>query len=244
MPEYLRLGPDATSPGGYLALPRTDGRSPSILLTTAIAGINDYIERVAQQFAAEGYLALALDYYARAGGPPDLSGPDKIMAAVADLNDPVVLNDMSLAIDWLRARPDCDGRVGSVGFCIGGTYSLLAAAEFPELAAAVCYYGTLRYTEHNEKKPRSPLEAAADVMAPVLAHYGDEDHLVPQADAKELASGLKGKPAQVYTYPGAGHAFHEDFRPQAHRPVAAAEAWQRTTTFLRYYLTSEYTATA
>jgi carboxymethylenebutenolidase len=242
--EYLRLGPDATSTGGYLALPKTDGPAPAIVLTTAIAGINDYIERVAEQLAAEGYLAFALDYFARTGGPPDLSGMDKIMAAVADLDDPVVLNDMRLAIDWLRARPDCDGRVGSVGFCIGGTYSLLAAAEIPELAAAVCFYGTLRYAEHSEKKPRSPLEAAADVVAPVLAHYGDEDHLVSQTDAEELASGLKGKPAQVYTYPGAGHAFHEDFRPPVHRPVAAAEAWQRTTTFMRCYLTSEYTATA
>jgi carboxymethylenebutenolidase len=211
-------------------------RRPAVVLTTAIAGINDYILRQADRLADDGYACVVLDYYARQDGrAPDLSSPDKIMAAVADLSDTQVLQDMEAAVGWLKEQPGI-GDVGTLGFCIGGSYSLLAASRIPELKCAVTFYGTLRYPKFAEKKPVSPLDATEKVDCPYLAHYGDADHLVPMADVQELAERLKGRPAEVYIYPGAGHAFHEDFRPQVYRPVAATTAWARSLEYLSHYL--------
>jgi dienelactone hydrolase len=242
---YIRLGSDADSaPGGVLQVPADGGPAPAVVVTTAIAGVNDYVERVVDRFAAAGYLAFGLDYYARTGGPPDLSSPDRIMAAVAALSDPEVLDDMQGVVTWLRNQPECNGRVASVGFCIGGTYALLASAGVDGLAAAVSFYGMLRYKEATASKPRSPLDAVSEARCPLLGHFGENDHLVPVSDAEELRRVTSSQPAEIYTYPGAGHAFHEGFRPQVHRPVAAATAWERTMMFLKYHLTSEFTAPA
>ncbi|MGR6924433.1 dienelactone hydrolase family protein [[Actinomadura] parvosata] len=209
---------------------------PAVVLTTAIAGVNDYVLRQADRLAEDGYTCLVLDYYARQGGQaPDLSSMDKIMAAVAALRDPVVIDDMAAAVRWLGAQAGAE-RVGAVGFCIGGTYSLLAASQVPGLHCAVTFYGMLRYTQTTEAKPVSPLETVEKAACPVLGHFGEADHLVPATDAAELSERLRGKPAEIYTYPGAGHAFHEDFRPQVYRPVAATTAWARTQEYLSYYL--------
>ncbi|MGP4029942.1 dienelactone hydrolase family protein [Actinomadura sp. 3N407] len=211
-------------------------RRPAVLLTTAIAGINDYVLRQADRLAGDGHTCLVLDYYARQGGrAPDLSSPEKIMAAVAALPDPTVIEDMTAAVRWLEDETGAN-RIGAVGFCIGGTYSLLAASQVPGLRCAVAFYGMLRYAAATDAKPVSPLDAAEKAACPVLGHFGETDHLVPVADAAELADRLRGRPAEIYTYPGAGHAFHEDFRPEVYRPVAATTAWARTGEYLSRYL--------
>ena len=223
---------------GYLAEPQDASNGAAVVLTGAIAGINDYLIEVAEQLAADGYPTLVLDYYARnEGRPPDLSSPEKIMSAVRSLDDAQILADMSAATAWLRSNEVGARRVASVGFCIGGTYSLLAAAaEIEGLSCAVAFYGMLRYPATWATKPESPLDAAPRSTIPVLAHYGDADHLVPAEDAHELAARLNSKPAEVYVYPGAGHAFHENSRPDVYRPVAAQDAWARTVIYLDWYL--------
>ncbi|MEV4671378.1 MULTISPECIES: dienelactone hydrolase family protein [Actinomadura] len=212
------------------------GERPAVLLTTAIAGVNDYVLRQAGRLADAGYAVAVLDYYAREGGQaPDLSSPEKIMTAVGALADETVMGDMADAVAWLKEQPGVT-RVGALGFCIGGTYALLAASRVPGLSCAVTFYGMLRYGKLSDNKPVSPIDAAEKVGCPFLGHFGETDHLVPVADARELADRLRGRPAEIYTYPGAGHAFHEDFRPEVYRPVAATAAWARTHEYLRYYL--------
>ncbi|MEO3886677.1 alpha/beta fold hydrolase [Nonomuraea sp. B5E05] len=218
--------------GGYVL----GAAGPTVILTTAIAGVNDYVIRQAARLTGKGYTCVVLDYYARQGGQaPDLSSPEKIMKAVAELSDPQVLDDLEAALDWAKDRSG-GGPVGALGFCIGGAYALLAAAQLPGLSCAITFYGTLRYPTPHPGKPLSPLDAADKATCPVLGHFGEADHLIPLDDARELAERLKGKPAEIYTYPGAGHAFHEDFRPEIYRPVAATTAWARTQEYLSCYL--------
>ncbi|MEU8800997.1 dienelactone hydrolase family protein [Spirillospora sp. NPDC048819] len=227
---------NADGAGGVVVGADDAGRRPVVLLTTAISGVNDYVLRQADRLAEAGYACAVLDYYARDGGrAPDLSTPEKIMAAVGALSDETVLGDMAAAVAWLKEQPGID-RIGTLGFCIGGTYALLAASRIPDLRCAVTFYGMLRYAKLSDTKPLSPLDAAEKVGCPFLGHFGEADHLVPVADARELADRLRGKPAEIYTYPGAGHAFHEDFRPDVYRPVAATTAWTRTQEYLAYYL--------
>jgi carboxymethylenebutenolidase len=222
---------------GLLARPATSEPAPVVVLMSAIAGINDYMERVAYSLAVAGFVCYAPDYYVREGGPPDLSSRPAIMAAVAALPDPRVRRDLGLAIDHLGEQKYArEGSIGVLGFCIGGTYALFAAADHPQLGCAVDFYGQLRYAEQTDNKPCSALDVAAQIGCPVLGHYGDCDHIVPAEDVAALRARLAGHPAEVFVYPGAGHAFHEDFRPDVYRPVAATEAWRRSLLYLDWNL--------
>lgn len=222
---------------GLLARPGGADTAPLVLVMPAIAGINDYIERVAYSLAVAGFVCFALDYYVREGGAPNLSTRAEIMAAVAALPDPRVRADLRLATAHLReqeyVRKD---PVGALGFCIGGSYALFAALDDPELGCAIDFYGQLRYRRRTHEKPCSPLEVIGESAVPVLAHYGDRDHLVPLQDVEALRLLLAERPAEVLVYPGAGHAFHEDFRSPVYRPVAATEAWRRSLLYLNWYL--------
>jgi carboxymethylenebutenolidase len=236
MGEDIRLGTDGA--GGRVLKPIGQARNnPAVVLLPAIAGINDYIERVATRLVREGYVVLTVDYFSRDGGPPDLSTPEKIMAAVSSLPDEQVAADVHAAVDHLARERDVS-RIGVLGFCIGGSLAILTASQLEGLGCAVAFYGVLRYGELTKNKPLSPLDAAEQLGVPLLGHWGDADHLVPEDDVAELRKRLSGKPAEIRIYPGAGHAFHEDHR-DVYRPVAAAEAWQRSLRYFDWYLRSQ-----
>lgn len=237
--ETIRFGEGGSSGGGSLVHHTGTAPAPAVVLLTAIAGINPYMERVAGQLAEHGFTTLVLDYYARSGQVPDLSSPEKIMAAVGALSDPQTLGDLQDAVHYLAELETVNPeRVAVLGFCVGGTYALMATSRVDGLRATAAFYGVLSYAKLSENKPLSPLDAVEASRVPLLAHYGDEDHLVPVTDVEALRERTRGAPAEVYLYPGAGHAFHEDFRPDIYRPVAARLAWTRTLAHLDWHLGS------
>jgi carboxymethylenebutenolidase len=155
-----------------------------------------------------------------------------------------VVADVEAAAELLASSGTTQGRrVGVVGFCMGGSYALLAACGGRGIAAAVAFYGLLSH-EHGllhdpagldpARKPRSPLAAARDLSCPLLAFFGAEDRFVPLEDVRELERRLAGsaQPSEVVVVPGAGHAFMNDTRPDAFRPDSAREAFARTAAFL------------
>lgn len=225
--------------GPELILSGSGQPAATVLLLPAIAGVNDYIRRVAQRLVAQDFNVLLFDYFARERVAPDVSTPEKIGLAVQSLSDPQVLEDVRSAIATLHERPEVDlARVGALGFCIGGMYALLAACENTGLRAVIDYYGTVKYTALSAAKPRSPLEYVSELQAPLLAHFGTFDRLISASDIDALEGALQraAKPYELFRYRGAPHAFDEDFRPVAFRPVAAELAWSRTLTFLKWHL--------
>jgi carboxymethylenebutenolidase len=223
---------------GYAAWPRDGAVLPGLALIPDVRGLSEHYRDVARRFAAEGFFTLALDLYSREGAPdlPDMEAVFRWMRALPDRR---VLGDVGAAVDWLAGRPAVRAEaVGVTGYCMGGQYALMAACTVRRLAACVSWYGMLRYAETDETKPASPLTLAPDLGCPYLGLFGADDAIIPQADVEALRDVLArtGKTFEIRVYPGAGHAFFNDTRPDAYRPEAAADAWPRVVAFLRRHL--------
>jgi carboxymethylenebutenolidase len=154
-----------------------------------------------------------------------------------------MLRRIQTGVDAMRAHPRVAGPVGLIGFCMGGTYTLLSAAAVDGIAAAVAFYGILSRkhgmygdpaTLDPAKKPRDALDAAPHVRCPVLAFFGKEDPLIPVSDVEALRAAWGDRAdTEIVAYDGAGHAFMNDSRPAMYRPEAAQAAWARLLPFLR-----------
>ena len=177
------FGKDHDSLSAPLTLPKTGKpKVPGVVLLPAIAGMNDNVRCVAHRLSASGFAVAILDYFAREGRSPDVSTSTAIDVAVSSLPDDRVIADARGLVDALREHEAVDPkRIGSVGFCIGGMYSLMLSAEAINLSASVDYYGSVRYAKTSDRKPVSPLDRAKDIEAPLLAHFGTFDRLISAA---------------------------------------------------------------
>jgi carboxymethylenebutenolidase len=209
---------------GYFVHPANgSGKLPGVVVIHENRGLNPYIEDVARRLAVENYLAFAPDALTPVGG---YSGDDEKAAQLfASLDPGKRTEDLLAAVPYLKSRPECNGHVGAVGFCFGGGIVNTMAVRFPDLAAAVSFYGA------------QPSAAdTAKIKAPLLIHYAGLDE---QTDA--------GWPAwkealernhiryQEYMYPGANHGFHNDTTPR-YDEAAAKLAWSRTLAFFNEHL--------
>ena len=238
-------GADGIQVNGYLAypadLPAGESR-PAMIVIHEAGGLNEHIRDVTNRFANLGYVALGVDLYTREGGPPPMDDVQAMMARLFAMSDATVLGDLEGAADLLRARADVNGKVGCIGFCMGGRYTLLFACASERLDAAVdCWGGFIdRATPDDavsETRPRPPLELAEQLHCPLLAAVGAED----QNPSPELGAELRkraqesGHEVKVDVYADAGHAFFADYRPN-YRPAAAAKLWQEIVPFLEHQL--------
>ena len=211
---------------------------PGIVLIPDVHGVSPLYERLAERFARAGLFVFVINLYSREGAPK-LADLAAIQAWIARLDDRRVLEDLTAAAAFVATQPEVVNRpVGITGFCLGGQYALMAACRVAGLGAAVSFYGMIRGAERSTQKPESPLEAAPALSCPYLGLFGAEDPLIPLADVRELEATLDrhGKAFSIHVYPGAGHAFCNDERPEAHRPEAANDALVRATDHFRRYL--------
>jgi len=223
---------------GWAAWPATPARLPGLVLVPDVRGLSEHYRDVARRFATEGFFTLAVDLYSREGAPdlPDMAAVFRWMRALPDLR---VLADLGAAVNYLAGRTEVRrDAIGITGFCMGGQYALMAACTGQPLAACVSWYGMLRYSETDDLKPASPLDLAPGLGCPYLGLFGADDAIIPLADVEALRSTLTRarKNFELHVYPGAGHAFFNDTRPDAYRPEVAATAWRRTLAFLRDHL--------
>ncbi|MEE8558760.1 MAG: dienelactone hydrolase family protein [Myxococcota bacterium] len=229
-------GPDSIR--GALYLPEQTDPRPGVVVIPDVRGLHDHYHDVARRLARDGFVALALDLYSREG-PPDLPDMETVFRFMRELPDSRVLQDIGQAIDALSKHPSVgQSRVGITGFCMGGMYTILAACTCKGLSAAVSWYGMLRVQEIDESSPEHPLEALPRLSCPLLGLFGKEDPIVPLGDVEELQreGASQSHEVEVVVYPGAGHAFANDTRPDAYRADAAEDAWSRALAFLHRYL--------
>jgi carboxymethylenebutenolidase len=241
-------GEDLVFPGsggdainGYLASPAGAGSCPGMVVIHEAMGLNEHIRDVCNRFAQLGYLALGVDLYTREGGPP-APEPEAIMKRLFSMSDETVRGDLEGAADHLRGLSRASGRVGCIGFCMGGRYTLLMAVSSDRLDAAVdCWGGFIDRATPEERstpeRPTPPLDLAGQLHCPLLAAVGAEDHNPSPELAAELRerASASGREVTVDVYEGAGHAFLADYRP-TYRPEPAALLWAKIVPFLRRHL--------
>ncbi|WP_295479576.1 YghX family hydrolase [uncultured Pseudomonas sp.] len=199
------------------------GKLPAVVVVHENRGLNPYIEDVARRVAKAGFIALAPDGLSSLGGYP--GNDDKGREMQQQVDPEKLLNDFFAAIEWLMADPAVTGKVGITGFCYGGGVANAAAVAYPELGAAVSFYG---------RQPRA--EEVPRIKAPVQIHYGELDTRINEGwPAYEQALKAAGTPYEAWIYKGANHGFHNDSTPR-YDEAAAKLAWERTLGWFRRYL--------
>ncbi|KQS61192.1 dienelactone hydrolase [Rhizobium sp. Leaf371] len=209
---------------GYLVRPaKVEGKVAAVVVVHENRGLNPYIEDVARRVAKAGFIALAPDGLTSVGGYP---GNDEKGREFQKSVDPTkLMNDFFAAVEFMMAHEATTGKVGMTGFCYGGGVSNAAAVAYPELAAAVPFYG---------RQPKA--EDVPRIKAPLLLHYGELDTGVNEGwPAYEAALKAAGKTYEAYIYPGANHGFHNDSTPR-YDEAAAKLAWDRTIAWFNRYL--------
>jgi len=206
---------------GYLARPAdAAGKLPGIVVIHENRGLNPHIEDVARRLALEGFMAFAPDAVTPLGGYP--GDDEKAAQLFGQLDSAKRTEDLVAAADYLKARPDCTGKIGVVGFCFGGTVANTIAVRMPDLAAAVPFYGG-----------QPSADDAAKIKAPLLIHYaGNDDRVNAGWPAYEAALKANGVKYEMFMYPGTQHGFHNDTTPR-YDEAAAKLAWSRTVAFFK-----------
>lgn len=209
--------------GYYVRPAKITGKIPAVLVIHENRGLNPYIEDVARRLGIVNYLAFAPDGLTSLGGYP---GDEEKAAAMFKNVDPnKMFEDFVASAAWLKARPECSGKYGAVGFCFGGTTVNKLAVRLPDLSAVVSYYGG-----------QPSAEDTAKIKAPLLLHYASLDTRITGGfPAWEEALKVNHVTYTAYIYEGANHGFHNDTTPR-YDEAAAKLSWQRTLDFFNKYL--------
>ncbi|MBK7652258.1 MAG: dienelactone hydrolase family protein [Flammeovirgaceae bacterium] len=193
-------------------------KQPGVIVVHENRGLNPYIEDVGRRTALAGFISLAPDALTPLGGYPGNDDDGRTMQSKLDRNK--MLEDFIAAYDHLKAHPECNGKVGVVGFCFGGWISNMMAVRIPTLSAAVPFYGGQPGAEDVPK-----------IQSPLLLHYAGLDTRVNEGwPAYEALLKENKKKYTAYIYPDVNHGFHNDTTPRYDKP-AAELAWQRTIDF-------------
>jgi carboxymethylenebutenolidase len=204
-----------------LDTPAGKGPFPAIIVIHEYWGLNDWVKDQASKLADQGYEALAIDLYrGKVATTPDVA--HEIMRGVPEDR---AKRDLHAAFQFLQAQSNVrKDRIGAIGWCMGGGYSLDVALQEPTLAADVINYGHLATDPESLKK----------INAPILGLFGGQDQGIPPDDVRKFEAAMKqqGKKIDVKIYDAAGHAFENPNNKTGYRPDDAADAWKRTVSFL------------
>jgi carboxymethylenebutenolidase len=206
---------------GILYTPAGKGPFPGIIVIHEWWGLNDWIKEQASKLADQGYEALAIDLYRGKVA----TTPEEAHEIMRGVPEDRANRDLQAAFDFLASQPNVKkNRIGAIGWCMGGGYSLDVALLEPTLAADVINYGHLATDPDTLKK----------INAPILGLFGAQDKGITPEDVHKFDSQMKqlGKTIDIKIYDDAGHAFENPNNKTGYRPADAADAWQRTVNFL------------
>lgn len=223
---------DNSNMRAYLSVPDNTQRVPAIVVVQGQTGVDDFV-KFSDMVAREGFVAAAPDLYHR--DPPDCQ--DDAPTRRMRLRDATVIQDINATVSFLKSRNSVDpGRIGIVGFCMGGRIVYLMSAVNPEIKAGVMYYGSDPFSAWGDGA--SPFERTKVIHCPIMGHFGEDDKNPSPADMRRLDAELTrlDKPHEFHSYPNAAHAF-ANFGSGNYREHAAKASWPRTFGFFAKHLT-------
>ena len=213
---------DGGSFSAYCAKPAS-GSGPGIVMIQEIFGVSDWVRKTADRFAENGYTVIAPDMFWRfapnfVAQPSNEEDFQKAFSYLQQVDHDTAVDDIKACLDLLKSTPECNGKIGVTGFCLGGTFTYLAAARL-DVDGAVAYYGTQIHQYLDEGK---------NVTCPTILHMGEHDETFTVEDRGKIHAALIGKPnVAIYMY-DAGHAFANSDRPDVYNDEAAELAHKRT----------------
>ena len=206
---------------GVVYSPEGKGPFPGIVVIHEWWGLNDWVKEQATKLSDLGYVTLAVDLYRGKVA----TTPDEAHEIMRGVPEDRAKRDLHAAVEFLKSQPDVSkDRLGSIGWCMGGGYSLDVALQEPTLKAVVINYGHLATDSESIQK----------INAAVLGIFGGQDKGITPDDVKKFEALLKqnGKKVEIMIYPNAGHAFENPNNTAGYRAADAADAWTRTVNFL------------
>lgn len=219
--------------------PEGNAAVPGILLISDIYGPGPFYQDMARRLALEGYRVALPDLFSRLEPLPEGAERQEVASRNRNLDQPTALVDIQGTLDWLRTQPGATGKIGIMGFCMGGTYVMLAGARDPQPDAGVAFYGFPK----RERTPISPIvpldeDEVAGMDMPLLAFWGDQDAGVGMDNVAGYDAALSRykKPHEFFIYPDIGHAFMT-FDESAPAWPHAKDAWARTLAHFRQHFT-------
>jgi carboxymethylenebutenolidase len=224
----------------YIARPKAPGRHPAVLVCSEVFGVHAYIQDICRRLAKQGYVAVAPAFFFRAPDGdklPTLTDFPSIIRIVNTAHLEQVMGDVGATLKWLQAQPFVDPhKLAATGFCWGGGTTWMAASRFPELKAAVAWYGPLAHPPegHGEPGRPYPVDVAGQLKCPVLGLYGAQDKGITAEHVAAMREALAkaGVKDEIVVYPDAGHGFHADYR-DSYNARDAEDGWQRMLAFFR-----------
>jgi len=228
-------GANGDTINAYLARPLGDGPFPAMVLAHHMPGWDEWYREATLKFANHGYVTISPNLYFRAGHgtPEDVAAK---VRAEGGLPDDQAVGDLAGAMQYLKALPYVNSKVGVFGTCSGGRHAYLAACRAPGFDAVVdCWGGGVVMPAENlsSKSPVQPLDYTKDLPCPIIGLFGNEDsHPTPeQVNQHEAELKKLGKTYEFHRYDGAGHGFFYHHRPM-YRQAQAVDGWEKIFAFL------------
>ena len=232
--ERANVTVDTQTMGAYLARPSAPGTYPAVVVFMEIFGVNSHIRAVTERVAAEGYVALAPDFFHRTGPGVeygyDETGINEGIKLLNQLQADEMIADARASLSFLKRKNYVQGdRIGAIGFCVGGHMTYLTACETDVRAAASFYGGGIAGPQGFGGGP-STLSRTGKIGGRIVCLFGEKDAAIPldQVDAIRTELNTHNIAHEVVVYPGAEHGFFCDQRG-SYNTDAAADAWERVT---------------
>jgi carboxymethylenebutenolidase len=225
----------------YVVRPASGEPVPGIVAVHHLPGWDEFYREFSGRLARHGYSVICPDLYCRFGHgtPDDVAAKVRAQGGIAD--DSVVA-DCAAALSWLKARPDSNGKAGIIGTCSGGRHALLTASRVPGFDAVADLWGGGVIAAKEELSPARPvavIDYTADLSAPLLGLFGNDDRYPPPDQVNQHEAELKrhGKDYEFHRYDGASHGFFYYHTPM-YRPEAAMDGWAKVFEFFGRHLSS------
>jgi carboxymethylenebutenolidase len=234
---YPAGGGDQTH--AYVVQPQADGPLPGIVAVHHLPGWDEFYQEFCERLGRHGYTVICPDLYCRFGH----GTPDDVAAKVraqGGVHDDSVVADCEAALNWLKAQPNSNGKVGIIGSCSGGRHALLAASRIKGFAAVVDLWGggvVMSQDQLSPARPVAPIGYTKDLDAPLLGLFGNDDQSPSpeQVDLHEAELKKFGKTYEFHRYDGASHGFFYYHTP-LYRPQQAMDGWNKVFTFFETHL--------